>query len=389
MIRVGFVMDFDSDWLGGVNYFRNLLNAIYGIQDRKIEAVIFTGTKTSATKFEGFPQVEIIKSDMFDRHSAGWFARKVLLRLLSSNALLERLLAKHNIQALSHSGFLGRNSGIPAIGWVPDFQHLHLPELYSKRRLASINQDIGNLCKFCSRLVLSSEDALKDLLAMAPGVKGKTEVLHFSINPKYLDSASAGHEELAERYSFSGKYFFLPNQFWAHKNHKVVIEALAQLKADGAPVLVLATGNTKDSRQAGYFEQLMTVAKQRDVEDCFRVLGIVPLPDLVALMKNSLAVINPSLFEGWSTTVEEAKLFGKTVVLSDIAVHREQNPVNGIYFDPADSIALAQQLKRVWADAGMRSNAQQFSDIELREIATRRYSDFAEQYQQIVLNVVA
>lgn len=386
MIRVGFVMDFDSDWLGGVNYFRNLLNAIYSSQDRKIEAVIFTGTKTAAAKFDGFPQVEIINSDIFDRHSAAWFARKISLRLFSSNFLLDRLLTKHNIRVLSHSGFLGSRSGIPAIGWVPDFQHLHLPELYSKRRLAAINQDIDNLCKYCSRLVLSSEDALKDLLAMAPDVKGKTEVLHFSINPGYLDSASAGYEELAQRYNFSGKYFFLPNQFWAHKNHKVVIEALARLKASGEPVLVLATGNTRDSRQAGYFDQLMALARQRDVEDCFRVLGIVPLPDLVALMKNALAVINPSLFEGWSTTVEEAKLFGKTVVLSDLAVHREQSPANGIYFDPADPADLASQLKRVWS-AGMQE-LRSISDAELHETANRRYADFARQYQQIVLSVV-
>jgi glycosyltransferase involved in cell wall biosynthesis len=386
MIRVGFVIDFDSDWLGGVNYFRNLLNAIYGLQDRKIEAVVFTGTKATAAKFEGFPPVEIVKSDIFDRHSAAWFARKVSLRLFSSNFLLERLLSRHNIQVMSHSGFLGSRSGISTIGWVPDFQHLHLPELYSQRRLASINQDISNLCKYCSRLVLSSDDALKDLLTMVPDVKGKTKVLHFSINPKYLDSATAGYEELAQRYNFSGKYFFLPNQFWAHKNHKVVIEALAQLKANGERILVLATGNSRDSRQVGYFDQLMALVRQCDVEDCFRVLGIVPLPDLVALMKNSLAVINPSLFEGWSTTVEEAKLFGKTVVLSDIAVHREQSPVNRIYFAPADPAALAQQLKRVW-DAGMQ-DFKCFSDAELHETATRRYSDFAEQYQQIVLSVV-
>jgi glycosyltransferase involved in cell wall biosynthesis len=150
---------------------------------------------------------------------------------------------------------------------------------------------------------------------------------------------------------------------------------------------VLATGNTKDSRQADYFDQLMALVRQNNVEDCFRVLGIVPLPDLVALMKNSLAVINPSLFEGWSTTVEEAKLFGKTVLLSDIAVHREQRPVNGIYFDPSDPAALAQQLKRVW-EAGMQ-DFQGFSYAELHEIAVRRYSDFAEQYQQIVLSVVS
>lgn len=386
MIRVGFVMDFDSDWLGGINYYRNLLNAIYRMPDRRIEAVIFTGTRTVASKFDGFPDVEIIKSDILDRGSLSWFARKVLLRLFSSNFVLERLLIANRIQVLSHSGFLSGKSGIVTIGWMPDFQHLHLPELYSRRRLAAINQDVRLMCTKCSSLVLSSQDALKDLLSMSLSIESKLEVLPFSINPDYLEREPVGFDDLAQRYHFSGKFFFLPNQFWVHKNHKVVIEALAQLKADGHPVLVLATGNTRDSRQFGYFEELMTLAQELDVEDCFRVLGIVPLSDLMMLMKSALAIINPSRFEGWSTTVEEAKLFGKTIVLSDLPVHREQNPEYGYYFNPTDPADLAQRLRDVWE--GSSDHGQRLSDTELHDLAVKRYAEFAAKYQKIVMSTL-
>lgn len=44
------------------------------------------------------------------------------------------------------------------------------------------------------------------------------------------------------------------------------------------------------------------------------------------LMKHAIAIINPSLFEGGSTTVEEAKSLLKVIILSGIPVHREQNP---------------------------------------------------------------
>jgi hypothetical protein len=58
-------------------------------------------------------------------------------------------------------------------------------------------------------------------------------------------------------------------------------------------------------------------------------------------MKNSLAIIQPSLFEGWSTVVEDAKALNKWILLSDIAVHREQIKENVDFFNPKKPIELA------------------------------------------------
>ena len=84
--------------------------------------------------------------------------------------------------------------------------------------------------------------------------------------------------------------------------------------------------------------------------ESFRVLGSIPDHDLLGLMRNSVAILNPSLFEGWSTSVEEAKSLGKTVLLSDIAVHREQAPDLGVYFHPQDAEDLACKLWSTLAD---------------------------------------
>ena len=45
----------------------------------------------------------------------------------------------------------------------------------------------------------------------------------------------------------------------------------------------------------------------KGLEDMYRILGLVSFTDVQILAEISLAYINPSLFEGWSTTVEEAK----------------------------------------------------------------------------------
>ena len=51
-------------------------------------------------------------------------------------------------------------------------------------------------------------------------------------------------------------------------------------------------------------------------------------------MYHSIAVIQPSKFEGRSSTVEQAKSMGKKILLSNIGIHKEQNPLRGKYFSP-------------------------------------------------------
>jgi hypothetical protein len=54
---------------------------------------------------------------------------------------------------------------------------------------------------------------------------------------------------------------------------------------------------------------------------------------MYSLLYHSLALINPSKSEGWSNTVEQAKLLKKKVILSNIPVHLEQKSSNFIYFN--------------------------------------------------------
>ena len=49
-------------------------------------------------------------------------------------------------------------------------------------------------------------------------------------------------------------------------------------------------------------------------------------------MRKSIAIIQPSLFEGWSTIVEESRSIGKNIILSDLGVHKEQNFSRSIFF---------------------------------------------------------
>ncbi|UZD42473.1 glycosyltransferase [Selenomonas sputigena] len=148
----------------------------------------------------------------------------------------------------------------------------------------------------------------------------------------FLFSCSTSfYNEPQKKYGIEGKFFFLPNQYWKHKNHKIVLQALRILKEEGKFVRVVSTGNTSDYRAPGHFAALEAFVKEHELGDRYLILGMIPYADVQALAEASLGYINPSFFEGWSTTVEEAKYRGKPILLSDLKVHREQAPAKGVF----------------------------------------------------------
>jgi glycosyltransferase involved in cell wall biosynthesis len=188
------------------------------------------------------------------------------------------------------------------------------------------------------------------------------------------------------QFGIRGPYFYLPNHFWQHKNHGIVIEALRILKDRDIVASVVASGNTVDSRRPGHFDELMMAVKHAKVEDRFLPIGVITYSEVLALMAGSLAVINPSRFEGWSTTVEEAKSMGKVVLLSDIPVHREQAPQRGRYFPPdrAEDLAILMAETLVRYDQTVdRKNM-----LVAQEAVPARLERFAQEYEEIVLSQI-
>jgi len=382
MMRVGFILsDLGEAWIGGTNYFINLLSALVSQNDLRVEPIIFVGKHTNMENFKGFPEVSMLKTPLLD-YGGGWrFLRWVPMFLLRP-WFIERLLKENGVSVLSHSGYMGPRFKIPTIGWIPDFQHRHLPEFFGAYEISMRDISHRSTCKRSSIVIVSSNDALKDLSEFVPEYKSKARVLNFVSGITRCDNIP-GIEDIEKTYGFKGPFFYVPNQFWAHKNHIAALEALKILNASGKDVLVLATGNTNDHRQPGHFKSLQSYVETNGLKNNFRVLGLIPRADVAALMRNCVAFINPSFFEGWSTTVEEAKSIGKRIILSDIAVHREQAPPGGVFFDPKNHGQLAEIMWDVWIKRD--PDADERLMTEAAEALPGRIREFSLRYQDIVL----
>ena len=383
MIRVGFAVPASwSSWLGGLNYVRNLIATV--VRERVgIEPVVLD-PRGRAGLLEA-PGTERIASGIFDRSSVPGRVRRAVREVAGRDVLLERLLRKHGIDALSHSEPLRGPLHVPVVSWLADVQHRRLPQLFDASSIANRDRTFERSCRNSTLIVASSECARRDLEAFFPSSAGKVRVLRF-VDASAAEAATVDAEALAARYGFHGRYLLVPNQFWAHKNHAVILRALKILAGRGRKVRILATGNTGDYRQPGFFGELMKLRDELGVEDQFQCLGVVPYADLASLERGAVAMVNPSRFEGWSTSVEEAKSLGKAILLSDIDVHREQAPERGTFFDPDSAEALAELISSAWErfdPAAERAAA----EAAAGRLPSRRRA-FAETYAAIVREAV-
>lgn len=382
MIRVGFIGTVSKEWMGGVNYLKNLLYAISAIENTKIEPIVFMGLKAdSEIKSILKEHATVIEHPMFDRKSSSWFMWKIFYKLFGSAIVLERLLKKYQINVLSHSDFTGLKS-CKTLNWIPDFQHIHLPHMFSQKELSFRDTYLLKIAKKSDAIVLSSYDALKDFKNFAPMYTDKVDVLQFVSQPEnnFFGLTQKDEKKLREKYGLSKNFFYIPNQFWKHKNHMVVFEAIKILKDQGNDVCIVCTGHLNDYRNLDYIEIIKKYIIDNELSEQIHLLGLVDYADVFALIKFSIAVINPSLFEGWSTTVEECKSVGKNMILSDLQVHKEQYQ-SAVFFDKHNPAVLAAILNDYKATC---QNDKNKLELEL----AKRTKIFGMTYEQAIKKLV-
>ncbi|MBI5321101.1 glycosyltransferase family 1 protein [Bradyrhizobium sp.] len=344
--RVAFTYISRRRWAGGYNYQLNLFAALARHCPGKIVPVLFAGTSEPAAELAPFSKisgVEVVQAGAFDRQYAGLAA--ALVTGIDRKAA-DAFETKSIDVVFENARFFGWRLPVPALAWFPDFQHRKLPGLFSP--VARWRRELGFRAQIASHrsILLSSESALADFRAAYPGASNPVAVARFATEPS-PDLLTADAAAVIAEHRLPEKFFYLPNQFYRHKNHLLVINALTILKQRGVDVVVAASGSTEEPRKSDYFSGLMREVADRGIQANFRYLGLIPLPHVYALLCSSMALINPSRFEGWSTTVEEAKSFGVPMILSDLAVHREQAGAGARYFEVDNAEALAGHLVAV------------------------------------------
>jgi glycosyltransferase involved in cell wall biosynthesis len=192
-----------------------------------------------------------------------------------------------------------------------------------------------------------SESVRRDFERFSPQYSHKVRVLRTASFPPELvyDREPRFIQAL---YHLPEKFVYFPGQFWRHKNHDLVFKAMSILKQKGVRIFLVCDGYPGDYRHPGHFADLLTSLSTLDIRNQVALISTPSQEHLFSLMRQTVCVLNASLFEGFGLTVNEAICLGKRVLLSDIDTHKEQNPPKATFFDPNNCEDLASKLGYVW-----------------------------------------
>ena len=277
----------------------------------------------------------------FEKKTSSRIKRK-LKKIIINQSTNKDLFQKHNIDVL-FPVLPCEKADVPLVFWCADLQHIHFPELFSIERINNLDRHNNRHIEQAHRIVVSSNTVRKDLLAHYSNLEARIDVAHFCSTP--TDNWwQSNPSQVAQSFDLPDRFFIVCNQFSAHKNHIVLLKAINKLKSEGKNICLVCTGKFADYHGTDYVEKIEAYIQKHSLQSNIRIMGILPREQQIALIRRSLAMLQPSRFEGWSTLIEDALTLGKQIIASNIDVNKEQLGEDFEYLiapDDVDAWALA------------------------------------------------
>lgn len=334
-MKIGLRVFYNTGWMGGINYVLNIARMLNSLPDHERPEIVFLTSTPESEKIAHENRALVNRIEKF------------------SNARALNLDFVYPATQLPEAPF-----GAPWGGWIPDWQCQHLPEMFEKQELTRRFLHYRELARRPSVCLFSSLQAIEDTKMLFPEFDDSGwSVFNF---PAVFDSSfwdeqtSVMHKQTTERMSIPENYFIICNQFWKHKNHLVVAEALSL--APDLDIHIVMTGAIEDNRWPKYAKQVQKLLALPDVASRVTLTNRISREEQLVLLRGAKGYIQPSLFEGWSTFIEEARALGLPGLISDIPVHREQSPPDSTFFDPRNAKDLVEKMKNLSPKLSQRTS---------------------------------
>ena len=240
---------------------------------------------------------------------------------------------------------------LPSIYQPHDLLHLHHPQLFSAWEHERRERIYRTHCERAGMVVAMTSWGKRDLIERYGLDQDKVRVVPWgSVLWEYPRPSSEDLDRLRERLSLSGGFLLYPAQTWPHKNHEMLLEALARIRqSEGVAIPLVCPG-----RKNRDFERIERRIRELDLTETTRFPGFVSPLELRGLYELATALVFPSRFEGWGLPVCEAFSAGLPVASSSASSLPDLVGDAGLLFDPDDPRDIASTVLRLWRDPVLR-----------------------------------
>ncbi|MEN0012505.1 MAG: glycosyltransferase family 1 protein [Solirubrobacteraceae bacterium] len=237
---------------------------------------------------------------------------------------------------------------IPHVVTLHDVAHHAVPEFFSRGERAYRAVAYDRSARRADLVITISEHArgqIVDHLGIDPA---KVVAIHHGIDLARFTPEATGDDTVLAGLDLPERFAYYPANMWPHKNHLRLVEAFAQVE-DRSLHLVL-TGQTY-----GRDAELAAAVRAAGLTGRVHHLGYVPAAAVPALHRRALAMVFPSLFEGFGFPPLEAMACGCPVAASHAGSLAETLGDAAVLFDPLDPASIAAAVDRLATDEALRT----------------------------------
>lgn len=173
-----------------------------------------------------------------------------------------------------------------------------------------------------------------------------------SVNNFSLDNIDKKKNEAIKlKYNLPQNYIYYPAMYLPHKNHRIIIDALKQLKLKNIKIDAVFTGSNIVHKK-----KLIDYAKNKNILDNIKFLNFVDDDELPYLYLNSQMIVFPVLIGPTFTPIWEAFKMKKPVIFSNLEGVKDVYGEAVYYINPFDLNDIVNAIEKINIDQSFKNN---------------------------------
>lgn len=298
-----------------------------------------------------------VASNMHEIQPSSFFG-KIFSSAWRSN-WVKRDLKKLNIDlyhGLSHEIPIGiQKTGIKSVVTIHDLIHERYPEQYTFADAAIYRKKFRYACNHADRIIAISEQTKKDIIEFYKIPENKVSVCYQSCNPSFMETVTeADKRNKKEMYNLPDTFFLYVGSVIERKNLLNICKALHILKNElHIPLVVIGDGGNYKKKVKEYIMQHDLTSQVIFLSDTATAKGLQSFQtaeDFPAIYQSAVAMIYPSIFEGFGIPVLEAMWSRLPVITSNVSCLPEAGGNSAYYVDPLSPEQIAEGMKKIFSD---------------------------------------
>ena len=243
---------------------------------------------------------------------------------------------------------LGKARGVITIH---DLTPIMMPDVHVPGNVEANRLTLRFAAEQASGILVDSESTRRDLLTLAPGVEPRTRVVYLAAPREFRPVSD--REELQRALSALGldraPYFLFAGVTEPRKNLPGLLRAFATLGREYGEIRLVIAG------PPGWGDlSIPEEAARLGIGDRVIATGGLPRPTLRYLMAGALALVYPSLYEGFGIPPLEAMACGTAVITSNVSSLPEVVGDDAVLVDPRSVEELASAMRLLADDPVLR-----------------------------------